>query len=180
MNRSTTKLKPIVPRLPSDGGLVMAPFDPNNLPANAANKNAFAGLKLGVPASPLEAMVSMNPSDYTYGTMPAAPAYAGAFVPAGAYYAPSYPVSYTASEAPPPKEEDQMMELLDGVIELDDDSLRSLLGDDVGDSSGAAIDAQGGVDTANTAVKEHKVCAGFHMYSRMTSAFPGTPASGRQ
>ncbi len=149
MKSSTTKLKPLVPRLHKDGGLVMASFDPNNLPANANNKNAFAGIKLGVPASPLEALVSMNPSDYTY-SMPAAENYAGAYpMPPGAYYAPApgggYVMAYTDGAAPPPPgeegpargpggggdaEHDHMIELLDGVIELDDDSLRSLLGDE--------------------------------------------------
>ena len=71
MNRNT-KLKPLAPRPVVDQTChQLMSFPCASLPADACggsiNRHAFVGANLGVHASPLEAVTSMDPKDYVWG-----------------------------------------------------------------------------------------------------------------
>lgn len=73
MNRNN-KLKPLAPRPVQDRSLQhMTSYAsssagvPDGHAGSIINSNAFAGANLGVHASPLEAVTSMDPKDYVWG-----------------------------------------------------------------------------------------------------------------
>lgn len=71
MNRNT-KLKPLAPRPVADQSchqIMSYPCHPMAADGRAGsfNRNAFVGANLGVHASPLEAVTSMDPKDYVWG-----------------------------------------------------------------------------------------------------------------
>lgn len=71
MNRNT-KLKPLAPRPAADQGChQMMSYSCSSMGAEgrtgSINRNAFVGANLGVHASPLEAVTSMDPKDYVWG-----------------------------------------------------------------------------------------------------------------
>lgn len=73
MNR-INKLKPLAPRLVHDRNMQhMTSYSsttavvPDGQAGSTINRNAFAGANLGVHASPLEAVTSMDPKDYVWG-----------------------------------------------------------------------------------------------------------------
>ena len=64
------KLKPIAPRPVIDQGchqVMPYPSMSADGRAGSVNRNAFVGANLGVHASPLEAITSMDPKDYVWG-----------------------------------------------------------------------------------------------------------------
>lgn len=68
MNRNI-KLKPLAPRPVVDQGCQhnMAYTPCADGRTGSVNRNAFVGANLGVHASPLEAVTSMDPKDYVWG-----------------------------------------------------------------------------------------------------------------
>lgn len=71
MNRNT-KLKPLAPRpVAEQGGCQVMSYPCSSMAADgrveSVNRNAFVGANLGVHASPLEAVTSMDPKDYVWG-----------------------------------------------------------------------------------------------------------------
>lgn len=71
MNRNT-KLKPLAPRpVAEHGGCQVMAYPCSSMAADgrveSVNRNAFVGANLGVHASPLEAVTSMDPKDYVWG-----------------------------------------------------------------------------------------------------------------
>ena len=104
MNRST-KLKPLAPRPAVDQNCQqnMGYSSCPSVPADgrgSVNRNAFVGAHLGLHASPLEAVTSMDPKDYVWGGGNYNASFYGcpsAFTGAQPCYYPSaaeYPVSY--------------------------------------------------------------------------------------
>lgn len=71
MNRNI-KLKPLAPRPVVDQGCQQSMAYPSchsngDGRSGTINRNAFVGANLGVHASPLEAVTSMDPKDYVWG-----------------------------------------------------------------------------------------------------------------
>jgi len=71
MNRNT-KLKPLAPRpVAEQGGCQVMSYPCSSMApegrVDSVNRNAFVGANLGVHASPLEAVTSMDPKDYVWG-----------------------------------------------------------------------------------------------------------------
>lgn len=71
MNRNT-KLKPLAPRpVAEQRGCQVMTYPCSSMAADgrveSVNRNAFVGANLGVHASPLEAVTSMDPKDYVWG-----------------------------------------------------------------------------------------------------------------
>lgn len=110
MNRST-KLKPLAPRPVIDQGCHQIMSYPcPSLAADARNglinRHAFVGANLGVHASPLEAVTSMDPKDYVWGGGHGMPFYGcqpSACVPGSGYYYPQeYPLHTGYAQQFPP------------------------------------------------------------------------------
>ena len=69
MNRNN-KLKPLAPRPTIDQSMqhiTSYAATSSSQAGSVVNRNAFAGANLGVHASPLEAVTSMDPRDYVWG-----------------------------------------------------------------------------------------------------------------